>query len=229
MDQGGTFTDVVRRAMDGRVEIRKELSATIALEEWADRGADLRRGTTVATNALLEGNGVPTLLITTEGFGDIPWIGDQTRPELFELEIRRPEPLCNTVLEINNGSMFGAVVEPHHMEEADLQPWRDAGLSVAIVLVHGTLTDEEKRWERCEAWVSPKFRWGMKWRPLVGFGPGRNHFGGSALVHCPACPPLHAPDSGWLGKTVLVAKMERMPCGSIRSGWRSHCNRCARS
>ena len=147
MDQGGTFTDVVRRDADGRVQIRKELSATIALDEWAAEGAEVRRGTTVATNALLEGTGVPTLLITTQGFGDIPWIGDQTRPALFELDIQRPKPLCHAVIEVNGRiDVQGQILEPHHLDEAQLQCWKETGIdAVAIVLVHGTLVPREER------------------------------------------------------------------------------------
>jgi len=49
---------------------------------------EVRIGTTVATNALLERRGAPTLLLISRGFADALLIGDQHRPELFALEIR---------------------------------------------------------------------------------------------------------------------------------------------
>src|SRR5689334_7453196 len=56
-------------------------------------------GTTVATNALLERRGARTLFVTTEGFADALLIGDQSRPDLFALQIVRPPPLYAGVLE----------------------------------------------------------------------------------------------------------------------------------
>ena len=58
-------------------------------------------GTTVATNALLERKGEKCALITTKGFKDCLIIGNQTRPKIFDLAIRRPEVLYQTVLEID--------------------------------------------------------------------------------------------------------------------------------
>src|SRR5262249_60549384 len=53
----------------------------------------LHYGSTVATNALLERRGARVVLLTTRGFEDLLAIGRQTRPELYDLEPRRPEPL----------------------------------------------------------------------------------------------------------------------------------------
>ena len=75
IDQGGTFTDVLRVQEDGRLHLDKVLSDAADLERQS-AGAELRAGTTVATNALLERQGAPTLLITTQGFGDLPRLGD---------------------------------------------------------------------------------------------------------------------------------------------------------
>ena len=61
----------------------------------------IRMGTTVATNALLERKGEPCALITTRGFGDLLLIGNQSRPRIFDLEIRRPENLFVCVAEVN--------------------------------------------------------------------------------------------------------------------------------
>jgi 5-oxoprolinase (ATP-hydrolysing) len=48
-------------------------------------------GTTVATNALLERNGERTVLITNHGFRDLLYIGNQSRPKIFDLEIQTPD------------------------------------------------------------------------------------------------------------------------------------------
>jgi 5-oxoprolinase (ATP-hydrolysing) len=62
---------------------------------------DVRLGTTRGTNALLERRGARTALVTTRGFADVLLIGYQNRPRLFELAIRKPEPLASDVLEID--------------------------------------------------------------------------------------------------------------------------------
>ena len=94
MDQGGTFTDVVRVSDDGVMRIEGP-HQTACLTELADGAADVRRGTTAATNALLEGTTPPVLLITNANFetsgletGDV---------SLFERNIRRAD-YCDAVL-----------------------------------------------------------------------------------------------------------------------------------
>ncbi len=59
----------------------------------------IRMGTTVATNALLERKGEPTLLVTTRGMGDVLRIGRQSRPRIFDLRINLPETLFCKVVE----------------------------------------------------------------------------------------------------------------------------------
>src|SRR5215469_9617107 len=89
IDRGGTFTDIVARAPDGALVTQKLLSQNpgryrdaaiagirqilkLAPEEPLPRAAisAVKMGTTVATNALLEGKGERTLLVITKGFGD---------------------------------------------------------------------------------------------------------------------------------------------------------------
>ena len=115
VDRGGTFTDVIARAPDGAVHQHKLLSEDPAYRDAAveamrriaggEGGAlppiDLRIGTTVATNALLERKGEPTCLAITGGFGDALAIGTQERPELFVREIVKPDPLYSHVVEID--------------------------------------------------------------------------------------------------------------------------------
>jgi len=168
IDRGGTFTDVVARAPDGALTTRKLLS--VNPEQYADAavegvrrvlGADagplpaglveaVRMGTTVATNALLERKGEPTVLAITKGFGDALRIGWQSRPELFVRHIRLNDQLYDRVVEIDERVRAdGAVDRPVDIEgtRRGLQAARDAGFrAVAIALVHGwRFTDHERQ------------------------------------------------------------------------------------
>src|SRR3954471_15617819 len=114
IDRGGTFTDVVARSAEGQVRIEKLLSenpgqyADAALEAirriLAEEGgsvAEVRMGTTVATNALLERKGERVGLATTRGFGDALRIGYQARPDIFARHILLPSMLYEQVAEID--------------------------------------------------------------------------------------------------------------------------------
>ncbi len=125
IDRGGTFTDVyaevpgesgfrvvkllsedpqnypdapregIRRILEdvtGKPFPKQSFSA--AAVEW------IRMGTTVATNALLERKGARTALVITQGFRDLLQIGNQTRPKLFDLEIRKLDLLYEQVIEV---------------------------------------------------------------------------------------------------------------------------------
>lgn len=99
VDVGGTFTDVV--AWDGlelrvnKVPTTREQSEGVAAGiEGAPHGL-LLHGTTVATNALLEGKGATTVLITTAGFEDAIEIGRQDRPSLYDTNADRPPLLVD--------------------------------------------------------------------------------------------------------------------------------------
>src|SRR5688572_33131555 len=107
VDVGGTFTDAVV-ALDGRLVTAKApttpddqsegvLAAVNAALERADAPADEVRafahGTTVATNALLEGRGARTALVATEGFEDLVELGRQARADLYRLCAAHPAPL----------------------------------------------------------------------------------------------------------------------------------------
>ncbi len=159
IDRGGTFTDVVARRPDGVIVAHKLLSehpeqyrdAAVAgirkllglrLDEpiGPDRVAEVRMGTTVATNALLERKGEPTLLVTTRGFRDALRIAYQNRPRLFDRRIVLPELLYAQVIESDERiGADGAVVQPLDAAalRAQLQAAFDAGLrAVAIVFMH---------------------------------------------------------------------------------------------
>jgi 5-oxoprolinase (ATP-hydrolysing) len=160
IDRGGTFTDIVARRPDGRLETLKLLSE--APGRYADAGIEgmrrllgvadaaeiatapievVRMGTTVATNALLERRGAPTLLVTTRGLGDALLIGTQQRPRLFDLDIRLPVPLYSRVIEADERvAADGEVLRPLDTAAlaAALREARATGLAaVAIVLLHG--------------------------------------------------------------------------------------------
>lgn len=118
IDRGGTFTDIVACAPDGSIVTRKLLSENpehyqdAALHgvreilqhagEYAFAPIDsVKMGTTVGTNALLERKGEAVALVINRGFKDCLRIGYQNRPDIFALNIRRPEPLYRHVLEID--------------------------------------------------------------------------------------------------------------------------------
>jgi 5-oxoprolinase (ATP-hydrolysing) len=168
IDRGGTFTDIVARRPDGCLETLKLLSEAPGrypdaglegmrrllgladTEALADAPVDVvRMGTTVATNALLERRGEPTLLVTTRGLGDALRIGTQQRPRLFDLDIRLPPPLYAGVIEADERiGADGGVLQP--LDEAalaaELRAARAAGLdAVAIVLLHGYRYPEHER------------------------------------------------------------------------------------
>ncbi len=106
IDTGGTFTDFII-IRDGMIEMFKELSTPQSPEEAIMKGMarvrespDVIHGSTVATNALLERKGAKTALLTTEGFEDVLVIGRQTRRELYNIFVTRPEPLVSKNLRL---------------------------------------------------------------------------------------------------------------------------------
>ena len=101
-DTGGTFTDFVWVDGDGRFHIYKQLSTpqdpSLAVLSGIDllgipHDAEVVHGSTVSTNALLEGKGARTALITTSGFADVLAIGRQNRPDLYALVPQKRAPL----------------------------------------------------------------------------------------------------------------------------------------
>jgi len=131
VDTGGTFTDFVLY-QDGKLSVHKVLSTPDAPEEAILQGiAELKldrqtlkiiHGSTVATNAVLEGKGVKTLYVTNYGLRDVLLIGRQARRELYNLQ---PKPFLNPVKRENcleTGGRFsalGEVVEPLSEQEIE--------------------------------------------------------------------------------------------------------------
>jgi len=159
IDRGGTFTDVIGRDPSGKLHARKLLSENPgAYRDAAVQGirdhlglktgepipaglvGEVRMGTTVATNALLERKGDRTLLVTTKGFRDALRIGYQARPDIFAKEIIKPEQLYEAVVEIEERVLADGVVEQAPDEAAihtALQAQFEAGFrAVAIAFMH---------------------------------------------------------------------------------------------
>lgn len=160
VDRGGTFTDIVALDPSGKLHTHKLLSENP--EQYADAAVQgihdvmgvagalpdsairaVKMGTTVATNALLERKGERVLLMVTRGFRDLLRIGYQTRPRLFDLEIRRPHLLYEMVGEMHERlDAEGTVITPLDEEAAReiLQSAHDAGIrAVAIAGLHAYL------------------------------------------------------------------------------------------
>ncbi|KAJ5150981.1 uncharacterized protein N7482_010233 [Penicillium canariense] len=129
IDRGGTFTDCIGNPGTGRLEddilikllsedptnyadaplegIRRIISKFTGREIPRGEPIDtsliqsIRMGTTVATNALLERKGEKIALVVSKGFRDCLQIGNQSRPRIFDLAIKRPEVLYEEVVELD--------------------------------------------------------------------------------------------------------------------------------
>ncbi len=160
IDRGGTFTDVVGRQPDGRVVTCKLLSdnperytdAAVAgirhllkLEDWQPIPelmiASIKMGTTVATNALLERTGEPTVLVITKGFGQQLRIGYQNRPDIFARQIVLPQPLYGWVVEVPERLRAdGSVETPLDLAAARVglqEAYTEGFRAAAVVFMHG--------------------------------------------------------------------------------------------
>jgi 5-oxoprolinase (ATP-hydrolysing) len=168
IDRGGTFTDVIGRDPQGRLHPRKLLSenpeayADAAIQGIrdllglkagaaisADAIGDVKMGTTVATNALLERKGDRVLLLITKGFRDALRIAYQARPDIFAKEIILPEQLYERVIEIDERVRADGCVERlldiAACRTAIEQAKADGIDAVAIVFVHAwKYPDHEK-------------------------------------------------------------------------------------
>lgn len=159
IDRGGTFTDIIGRDPQGCLHARKLLSENpeayrdaaiqgirdllgIAADAFIPpaRLGDIKMGTTVATNALLERNGDRVLLLVTKGFRDALRIAYQARPDIFAKEIVLPEQLYERVVEVDERIRADGCVERlldiAAIEPAVLQAKADGIDAVAIVFMH---------------------------------------------------------------------------------------------
>lgn len=137
VDRGGSFTDVV--VADAAVRLRKLPSDRAIAGELAE--GPLTLGTTLATNALLEGRGVPTLLLVNEGFEDLLLLGDMSRRALFDPDAAWPVPAARVVGVRGRIDHRGVEIEPLRLPELDL-----AGIeAVAIALLFSPLNPAHER------------------------------------------------------------------------------------
>ena len=154
IDVGGTFTDTLVADPDGGALVRAKVPSTpsdpsVGILTGLAQGLQVRgsamgdvayfaHGTTVATNALLERRGASVGLITTEGFRDLLEIGRQARPDLYDLQVDKAEPLVprNLRLQVPERVYYdGRVVTPVDMEQLDEAIRRLAGWEVEAVAV----------------------------------------------------------------------------------------------
>jgi N-methylhydantoinase A len=163
VDVGGTFTDLVA-VEDGRLRVEKTASTPDAPEtgvvDALDAVADglslaavdfLGHGTTVATNAVLEGTWAETALVTTAGFRDALEIGRQDRPDLYDLQATKPAPIVERDRRYEVPERVderGTVLEP--LDEAAVRDLaaavRTTGVdSVAVCLLFAFENDAHER------------------------------------------------------------------------------------
>ena len=159
IDRGGTFTDIVAKRPDGTLLTHKLLSENP--ERYRDAAIQgirdvldlppgaaipesvtaIKMGTTVATNALLERKGEPTLLVITKGFRDALRIAYQNRPKIFARQIRLPELLYAEAIEVDERvTAEGEILRPLDAAAArrDMAAAKQRGYeSIAILLMHG--------------------------------------------------------------------------------------------
>ena len=153
-DVGGTFTDgVLLDETTGRIAVSKVSSTpenpaigTIqCIERFAiplDQASFLAHGTTVVINALIEGKGAKTALITTKGFRDVLEIGRCNRTEMYDALYRKPRPLVPRRLRLEVSERVaadGTVVVPLDLNEVArlVEVMRRDGVeSIAVCLLN---------------------------------------------------------------------------------------------
>ncbi len=194
IDRGGTFTDIYAEipAEPGHMTLKllsedpanypdapregiRRILEKVTGEPQSKDGFDasriewIRMGTTVATNALLERKGEPTVLVVTQGFRDVLRIGYQNRPRIFDLRIEQPDMLFQAVVEAEERVILAradaklyrdlervqgttgeplAILTPLHTEQvaAELQAAYERGFrAVAVVFMHAYAYADHER------------------------------------------------------------------------------------
>lgn len=161
IDRGGTFTDCVGNPGSGKMEddilikllsvdprnyddaplegIRRLLSKFQGKEIPRGEALDttkiesIRMGTTVATNALLERKGEDIAMVVTKGFKDCLEIGNQSRPNIFDLAIKKPEVLYKKVVEIDERVTLEDYAEDPERQQTDAVSMEDASQNAKLV------------------------------------------------------------------------------------------------
>lgn len=161
IDRGGTFTDCVGNPGTGKMEddvlikllsvdpqnyedaplegIRRLLSKFEGRQVPRGEPLDtskiesIRMGTTVATNALLERKGEDIAMVVTKGFKDCLEIGNQSRPDIFDLAIKRPERLYKKVVEIEERVTLEDYAEDPARTQTEAKSLEEAGDNAELV------------------------------------------------------------------------------------------------
>ncbi|WP_238709343.1 hydantoinase/oxoprolinase family protein [Natronorubrum halophilum] len=178
VDVGGTFTDVALTVDDRLVTAKvpttdpQQLGVLEGIRKACDRVAidpgeidAFAHAMTVSVNALLERGGAKTALVTTEGFRDVLEIGRQNRPDLYDLEAEKPDPLVprQRRFEIGERTTTEGIERPVDPDEVrDLAATlRESDVeAVAVCLLHAYADPENERLvtetlrEECEVPVS---------------------------------------------------------------------------
>lgn len=166
VDTGGTFTDIIGLDPDNRFHTLKILSNSPDYEDACIEGIRrllkttpneplpeesieaIRLGTTVATNALLERKGSFGALFVTEGFSDLLEIGYQTRPDIFNLCIKKPLPLYSAIFEVDERiNSSGTVIKNLYRQRLlhDIKIASEKNITeVAVVLMHAWKNPEHE-------------------------------------------------------------------------------------
>jgi len=169
IDRGGTFTDIVGRSPNGSLHPHKLLSENPEAYKDAaiqgikdilgiskhdkipsDQVGNVKMGTTVATNALLERKGDQTALLITKGFRDMLEIGYQARPDIFAKEIIKPELLYEKIIEVDERVLADGTIETSidlKKLSNDISALKEDGIdSIAITFMHAwKYTDHEEQ------------------------------------------------------------------------------------
>lgn len=165
VDIGGTFTDIVFLGADGKIHTKKISSS---VEDYAQAIADgldqvfgetglqasaveeLRHGTTVASNAILESKGALTGLITTKGFRDILEIRNLRMPRLYDLAWEKPVPLVERHLRVvvdervNAQGGIDKPLDPKDAERAVDELLARKVEAIAVCLIHSYANPEHE-------------------------------------------------------------------------------------
>lgn len=150
VDRGGTFTDFVALSPQGQVHVHKMLSAQHGDSDVVAAGMraisgdvrcrELRVGTTLATNALLERKGAPCALLVTQGWRDVLAIRYQNRPDIYSLSPHKTAPLYQVVSEASERiDAQGKVLTPLDVEavQDELERWQAQGIeALAVSFLH---------------------------------------------------------------------------------------------
>jgi 5-oxoprolinase (ATP-hydrolysing) len=198
IDRGGTFTDIYCTLPNGKDVVKKLLSEDpshyadaptegircVLAQYDTDSGIDysrgklvstknigsIRMGTTVATNALLERDGARMALLITNGFSDLLEIGNQSRPNIFDLQCKKPSLLYERVVPVDERIVLKEFTPPSYAEQYEehvgitnevvqivkkpdlvqikksLEELRDQGITaIAVCLMHAFVYPEHEK------------------------------------------------------------------------------------